>query len=111
MNPSVYEQKFDPVWTWFMVVIAALVIVVVVAQSGENKLGLFQKISGTVVGLLFLAVIGLLVIAKLQVQIHQDKIAYRFFPFHIRWMEIQRMILRMLLWPNLTRCATSADGA
>jgi hypothetical protein len=89
-------QKIRQTWLWLMTIAAALVSILPIAYEmyqqavdyGSPFADESLNISVVVVVVIFIALLGLLYVCKLELRIDSDGLNYRFYPFMIKYRHI-----------------------
>ena len=90
-NPVFYEQqRFSSPLSLIVVcsLVAAVVILVSVAAVAQHPLDASDIVSIIVGAIAAMAIVPLFLLAKLETEVHSDRLRVRLFPFHIRYREI-----------------------
>ncbi|MHC4192731.1 MAG: DUF6141 family protein [Planctomycetota bacterium] len=90
-NPVFYEQQRFSSWLCLTLVcslVAAVVILVSVVAVAQHPVDAGDIVSIIVGGIAATAIVPLFLLAKLETEVHSDRLRVRLFPFHIRHREI-----------------------
>jgi hypothetical protein len=90
-NPVFYEKQRFSSWLCLTLVcslVAAVVILVLVMAVVEHPVDAGDIVSIIVGGIAATAIVPLFLLAKLETEVHSDRLRVRLFPFHIRHREI-----------------------